>query len=87
MMKIELISVKSLENNQFEIVTKVDGEICKHIVKRNTDVFLRSINENLTYFTSENRDFSDIWGNSFELRKEISEKIDEMVKQTELQPI
>lgn len=86
-MKVKLIEVKPIGENKFEVTTSVDGAVRKDVIFRKTDVPVESMGESLTYFTAENQDFYEIWGSSFEFRKEVSRQVGEIVKETELQPV
>jgi hypothetical protein len=84
-MKTELVSVKSLANDKFEVITNVNGQPRKDVICRHNDFWVKSLGEYITYFTFETQDFDKIWANSFELRQEISERVEEIVNEGELQ--
>jgi len=75
--KVQLIQVKHLGENKFEVVTSLKGSRRKDIIFRE-ELVLNSMEAPMVYFTSESPDFSEIWGNSFEIRKQISQKVKEI---------
>ena len=76
---IKLLDVKSLGNSNFEIFLSHNG-IKKKIVIVQREVFIDEINESLFYFNSDNRDFYDVWGQSLDFRKEVSNKVKQLRK-------
>jgi hypothetical protein len=73
-----MISVKQIEKNQFEVVTSKEGFERMDILTRETFP-LKSMKRDMAIYHAEDPEFSDVWGNSFELRKEICAKIEELV--------
>ena len=71
---IKLLDVKSLGNSNFELLLSHNG-IKKKIIIVQRETFIDSMNESLFYFNSDDKDFYDIWGQSFDFRQEVSNKI------------
>ncbi len=71
---IKLLDVKSLGNSNFELLLSHNG-IKKKIVIVQRETFIDSMNESLFYFNSDDKDFYDVWGQSFDFRQEVSTKI------------
>ena len=74
---IKLLDVKSLGNSNFELLLSHNG-IKKKVVIIQREEFIESMNEPLTYFNSDDKDFYDVWGQSFDFRQEVSKKIKQL---------
>ena len=74
---IKLIEAKSLGDSKFEILVSQDGMKKRFVIVQNK-VFIEEMNEFMYYFTAEDRGFSDVWGQSFDFRQEVSKKIKQL---------
>lgn len=82
---IKLIDVESLGNSKFLVSVSNDGKLEKYIVT-SKKVFIEEMNEEMSYFNSEDKKFNDIWGQSLAFRKKVSKAIHKLESlQPELQ--
>lgn len=73
---VKLLEVKQIDDEMFEILILKDGKESSFTVKTILHK-VESIKEpmNLLVPETNDREFSDIWGQSFELRQEVGGKI------------
>ena len=83
---IKLLSIKPLGNLYFELSVSHNG-IKKKIIIVQHEILIEEVNETLTYLNTDDKDFYDVWGQSFDFRQEVSKKIKQLKEAeiTELQ--
>jgi hypothetical protein len=75
---IEILKIKSLGNNRFEVSLSVDGVVKKQIVRHRTHQIETERNLTMTYLTpdhTKDNAFFDMWGRDKPFRKELMKRI------------
>ncbi len=79
---IKLLEIKLLGDSKFEILVSQNGIKKKFVIVQH-QTFIDSMKEPLFYLNCGDKDFSDVWSQSYDFRQEVSQKIKQL-KQAEI---
>lgn len=74
---IQLKNIEKVDESTFKIQVLHNRKLKTHLIFCKYH-FVESLQEEMMYFNSDDKDFYDVWGQSFSFRQEVSKKIKQL---------